>query len=358
MAIAFQSTSLSGATADVTGATAQTAIRDALIAHASGAWTLVEEFDASAAFHWVALKNDHAISGNDIDFYLCIGREIATGKLGFMVGEVYTAATHTLSSFAPYTGYPPTSHRILAANFNYAQNAEGAAKAYTLSNAFPNTQQNPVCPTPTPLSTERFVSIIEKDYAVLNVNDKTVYIGALTDLIQADALIPAQIPIGIFDLWNNATGPFGALTRHPIEAGFAPMNVAYSHSIQPIASQFLCMIQHLALDTAIYNYPDRYQAKRVAASEIAALMSAGLQSADVNNDPFKVGLLRGKFKAMRAATYPGAAGNYDTIAVDGRKHIILKDQGMVNNQPSEFVQPYNAYNQIRWGYVFDTGVAA
>jgi hypothetical protein len=55
-------------------------------------------------------------------------------------------------------------------------------------------------------------------------------------------------------------------------------------------------------------------------------------------------------------TFPFAASNYDTIAVDGRKHVILSDKGMING--SDFFNPTDYYNKIKWGYVFDTGVAA
>src|SRR5213080_1652008 len=170
MALAFQSTSVSDADAPSAAILAQSAIRDALLAHVSGAWTLVEEFtSAGGATHWVVVKNDHTISGNAFDFYFVIGRDVASGQIRMFLGEVYTTATHTLSAYAPWASGSPSQNQILA-DFTYSKNSDGSTASYVLGAAMPNGTQQPYTTAPAPLSTMRFISIVEKDYAIIHVN--------------------------------------------------------------------------------------------------------------------------------------------------------------------------------------------
>lgn len=362
MAIVFQSTSIAAANAAAAGATAQSAIRDALVNHVSGAWTLVEEFDsAGATVHWVVLKNDSTISLNGVDFYLCIGRVASTGQLCLLLGEVYTTATHALSVFVPL-GNGNTNAATILADGSYAAGAGAAPSAYTLAASIVPGAAAPLAPANVAAATMRFVSMVEKDYAIININTSVFYIGALTDLIVPAAGLVAAVPIGLVDVLNITPGNFGGLTRHPIAAADAPMQVAFDHSLMPIlsgasTSNHLLLIQRQAVDTALYLYADRLQGSRVAASELAAVMYAASVGTGVNNNPAKVGALRGKFKNIRLATYPIAAVVYDTIVVDGRKHVILSDRGAIPST-GEFLMP-NGYNtNTKYGYVCDTGVAA
>lgn len=353
MAIVFQSTSISGASAAVSGATAQSAIRDALVNHPSGAWTLVEEFDsAGASVHWVVLKNSTAISGVGSDFFVCIGRLVSTGQLCVMVGEIYTAPTHNLNTFAPISG--TSTNTILPDGSFSAGTGPGSPSSYVLGAALPtNASANPFAPTNTPAATMRFVPIVEKDYAIVSINTNTFYVGALTDLIVPAPGLVAAIPIGCFDLFSSNN--VGSLTRHPIDAAIAPLQVASSHGIQPINSGLLAAIQRQALDTGIYLNSDRYQGNRVAASELAAIMIGSNVNTGPNNTAVKLGGIRGKFKNVRVTTYPIAAVVFDTIVVDGRKHIILLDKGSISG---EFLTPVNYNTTVKYGFVCDTGVAA
>lgn len=359
MAIAFQSTSISAASAAAAGVAAQSAIRDALVAHASGAWTLVEEFDsAGSTVHWVVLKNSAAISGNGVDFYLVIGRMASTGQLCMMLGEVYTSATDTLSVLVPLAnnnGSGGTSQTILA-DFSYAAGAAATPASFALGTTFPSSSPGPLAPVNTAAATMRFVTMIEKEYAIIHLNTTAWYIGALTDLIVPATGLVAATPIGLCDLFNLGIASFGALTRHPIDAALAPMQAAYTHSLQPLNNN-MALIQRQAVDTAIYLHPDRFQGNRVAASELAAIMQGGAAGTGVNNTPAKLGALRGKFKGLRLATYPSAVALYDTIVVDGRKHIVLNDRGLIQSS-SEFVLPVGANTATRYGFACDTGVAA
>jgi hypothetical protein len=208
----------------------------------------------------------------------------------------------------------------------------------------------------TPAATMRFITIVEKDYAIIHINATAFYVGALTDLIVPGPGIAAAVPIGIVDLFNSGYGVFGGLTRHPIAAADAPLLVALSHSLSPFNGNNMPFLQRLAFNTALYLNPDRFQGNRVSASEIAAIMQAATYAGGANNAPAKVGALRGKFKALRVTTYPFAAAVYDTIVVDGRKHIILLDKAGLSG--TEFITPINYSNQVHWGFVCDTGVVA
>jgi len=356
MAIEFQATSISGASAAAAGATAQSAIRDALVNHASGAWTLVEEFDSSGAtIHWVVVKCSAALSGAGADFYVCIGRNASTGQLGIMLGEVYTAATHTLSTYAPYSGSFSNNQQILA-DFSFSPGTGGSVGTFALGTTMPTSTVNPLCPLNAAASTMRFIKIVDVDHAIIMVNGTPWYIGALTDLIVPVAGLVAAVPIGLADISSTNTINFGSLTRHPIAAADAPMQVAYSHMLVTFNDR-KTYLQRNAYDLSVYGFGDRFQNGRVAASELAAVMYGSATGQSANNTSAKLGALRGKFKHLRVTTLPVAATVGDTIIVDGRKHIYIVDKG-AGPTDGEILQGQN-YNTIeRYGFVADTGVVA
>src|SRR5881394_2765365 len=178
MAIEHQNISIGTASAALSGAAAQDAWRDALLDHISGAWTLVEEFDsAGATHHWVVVKNTTSVSGGGVDFYVCIGREVATGILGCMVGELYDATTNTLNKYAPRC----SSDGTILAGGDYGH---PGAQSWVLAAALPdNFNSYPFFQKITQAATERLFTSVEADYAVLNVNNDSIYIGSITDLI-------------------------------------------------------------------------------------------------------------------------------------------------------------------------------
>lgn len=355
MAIEFVSTSVSDADAVAAGILAQSAIRDALLAHASGAWTLVEEFDsAGATIHWVVLKCSDADSDVGFDFHVCIPRLASTGQIGMCVGETYDPALNTLSVYAPKSGQYYQNGII--ADGVYAKDANNVAAGFTLGASFPTNVQEPITPVPAALATMRFVSIVEKDYAIFCVNNVVFYVGALIDLIVPDANLAAATPVGCFNLLNGGVPDFGALTRHPLDSATGtPLAVNTPHSLFPIGER-RTWLQQVMMGAAMYLHPDRYQDKKVFASECLALMAAGMNGGNANNVGDKVGAIRGKFKCLRIASYPGAVQVFDTIVVDGRKHIVLQDHGNIDT--GVFGSPQDYYNNIHWGKVFDTGIAA
>lgn len=353
MAIVYQSTSVSDATAAAAGILAQNAIRDALLAHPSGAWTLEEEFDAGGLLHWTVLKNADSLSDVGFDFYVCIGRVIASGQLGVCLGELYTASTNTLSIFAPRSAqYYQNS---ILADFSYSTGG-GAPATFTLGSSLPNTDTQPLCGTPTPAPTMRFISIVEKDYAMFLVNNMLYYVGALIDDIVPASGLDAATPVGCFNVFDGQPGTFGGLTRHPIDPTLAPLAVTYAHSLMPLNIGAHVLAERQAMGTAVWTHPDRFQGGRVAASEFSAIMAAGASGGNANNGGEKTGVMRGRFNNIRYTTFPAAAAIFDTIVVDGRKHVIMADHGQMDGT---FITPYN-YNAgtIKRGIVCDTGLVA
>lgn len=352
MAIAYQSTSVSDADAPAAGILAQNAIRDALVAHPSGSWSVEEEFDAGGTIHWTVLKCDGVVSGVGFDYYVAIARLIATGQIGVSVGEVYTAATNQLSSFAPRS-IPYYMNPSILADFSFSLGG-GTPASFTLGNAFPGNDGTPYCAVPAAQPTMRFISIVEKDYAILMLNNVLWYIGALWDDIVPGPGLDAAVPVGCFNLYDGGVPTFGALTRHPIDAALAPMNIGYPHALQPL-NYSLILAERQAMGTAVWLHPDRYQGGRVVASEVSAIMVSGSQGGNANNGGEKSGVLRGRFKNIRYTSFPWAVQAFDTIVVDGRKAVVMIDHGALDQG---FVNPQDYNNNIRRGLVCDTGVAA
>lgn len=352
MAIEYQNISIGEATAALAGAAAQTAWRDALVGHISGSWILEEEFDVGG-HHWVVVKN----TGADIDFFVCIGREIATGTLGCMVGEEYVAAANLLSKYAPRSNATGT----ILADGSYGN---PGATTWTLAGALPdNFNAYPFFVKITQSATERLFTCVEADYAVLNVNNDSMYVGALTDLILPKTGLVATPCIGCVWLSGTGVGEGGGITNHPIAAADAPLQCYQPHACLPlIGSPYIdaVCIQDQALLTAIYGYADRYQGDRVAASEIACIMGAAFASSYPGNTAAKVGGLRGKFKGLRYTTAPLAAVKYDTIVIDNRKHVVAVTFGGLTAFNPYFViaTPYQYSSNVQILLAMDTGVPA
>lgn len=363
MALEHQNISIGEADAAAAAVVAQDTWRDALLGHVSGAWTLEEEFDSSGStVHWVVVKNDHTISGEAVDFYVCIGRIAASGDMCVFVGEEYTSGSNTLSKIAPRSdqqGY------ILGSGY-YGGASSTDPAMFVLGTTFPNTNAMPLSNIIPNAPTERLFTSVDAEYAVLNVNDRTWYVGAIEDLIVPQTGLVATPAIGCGELVQGSYGRFFSITQHPIRAADAPFHVSAPHSMVPVwggSFQGSCMLQNFAVLTAIYNYPDFYQGDRVAASEVLAVMSTGHEIG--YNDPDarvdKTGALRGKFKGIRFTTGPYAVSTYDDIVVDGNKHVVF---GVMNNLNSsapyqQFIIPYGAGSAVvKPLFVMDTGIPA
>jgi hypothetical protein len=362
MAIEHQNISIGEVSAAAAAATAQDTLRDALLGHASGAWTLEEEFDSSGStVHWVVVKNDHTISGEAVDFWVCIGRVASSGDMGIFVGEDYVAASNILSKFAPRADNPGY---ILGSNY-YSVNGTDIA-TFTLSTSLPNAAQQPLTNTIPNASTERLFTCVDAEYAVISLNDKAYYVGAITDLIVPQTGLVATPAIGCGELMQGQQGRFFSITQHPVRAADAPFQVSQPHSMLCCfggAFQDMCMLQDYAMLSGLYGFPDFYQGDRVAASEILAIMATGNEVgySDPDCRPDKVGALRGKFKGIRMTTGPYAAASYDTIVVDGTKHVVIGVLGSISSgspywQP---IIPYGGSSAVaKMMMVADTGIAA
>jgi hypothetical protein len=359
MALEHQNISIGEADAATAGATAQDNWRDALLGHASGAWSVEEEFtSADTTKHWVVMKNDHTISGEDADFFVIIGRTVATGVIGVMVCEEYTAASNTVAKFAPNSQY--NNQILVDGQFG----ASGSAVTYTLGNAWPsNTNGEPIFSAYAAAATMRLATSIEANYAVLSFNNHWYYVGYLTDLIVPETGLVATPAIACCEVLQGDDRYFGSITNHPIKAADAPLTVYNGHALQPIVRSqdiaFVCM-QLQAFMTGIYGFEDHYQADRVAASEIAAIMLAMSKSSLATNNANKVGGLRAKFKGLRWTTGPVGAVAYDTIVVDGNKHVVLYVVGNLSSwNPYLYMpQPYNQNLVVSPMLVMDTGIPA
>lgn len=80
------------------GLTMAEKIRDDLVAHA--AWVLEEEFTAaSGVVRWYVFRCLATESGLPADFFMVMGRTLATGQLKWTICEDYTVATHTMRYF-------------------------------------------------------------------------------------------------------------------------------------------------------------------------------------------------------------------------------------------------------------------
>ena len=363
MALEHQNISIGEADAATAAATAQSAWRDALVDHASGAWSLEEEFDSSGGtVHWVVVKNDHAVSGQDLDFFVCIGRVVATGVMGCFVGEEYTAASNVLNKFAPRsdnTGY-------ILADGSYQASVGAGTATFTLGTTLPGTTNgSPLCENIACSATQRLFTSVDMDYAVLNVNGTTMYVGYMVDLIVPKTGLVATPAICCGNLTHGSMGRFASITNHPIIAADAPMNAQMPHSFIPVISggyMDMVLSQNQAMLTAIYGYPDRYQNDRVAASEVCGIMATATEQGYglTVTRADKVGGLRAKFKGLRYTTGPLAAVAYDDLVVDSKKAVVIYAFGnLQSNSPyQQFLVPYNYGSVVRPYLTVDTGIAA
>lgn len=96
MAKLFTNDTLSGADAAAVGTLMADRIRDDLVIHPG--WDLVEEY-TNTAMRWYVFKCRSDISLLPRDFFVVMGRVIATGQLGFFITESYNSSTHTMQYF-------------------------------------------------------------------------------------------------------------------------------------------------------------------------------------------------------------------------------------------------------------------
>src|SRR3954447_11182276 len=100
MAIVFTTGTINQPDAGSVGLAMVERIRDDVVAHV--AWDLVEEFTpAASAVRWYVFKCLASQSGLPSDYYVVIGRTLATGELRMFMCETYNAASHIATNYAP-----------------------------------------------------------------------------------------------------------------------------------------------------------------------------------------------------------------------------------------------------------------
>lgn len=98
--LTFTTDVINDVNAAAVGAAMANRIRDDLTTNP--AWVLVEEFTPSGgAVNWAVFKCLAAESGLSDDYFVVLGRTIATGELRFGLCEDYNAGTHTMSNLGP-----------------------------------------------------------------------------------------------------------------------------------------------------------------------------------------------------------------------------------------------------------------
>lgn len=209
----FTTGTINEADAGSVGLTMAETIRDDLVAHA--AWELVEEFTpASGNVHWHVFKNLATESGLFADFYLVMGRTLATGDLRFTICEEYDQATHTMHYFPP--GFSTNQ---------FAHDSLGRRNlTYVLGTAVPNNESQPKTHSWVPGATSiKYWIIADSDAFVVAFNgtpNAFVYAGAY------EPLTPASLPIDLPLMMVGSSGSDGGIIRNPAVADITIYNIA------------------------------------------------------------------------------------------------------------------------------------
>lgn len=187
-------------------------IRDDLVAHA--AWELVEEFTAATGtVRWYVFKCLATESGLPSDFYVVIGRTLASGELRFAICEGYNAGTHTMSGFASF-----------GTGSNVAYDANGCNPATKVLGTAPFTGfgESPLYLswTPSGVSTKWWLIAAEDGLTVAfnGAANEFVHLGAYTPLSDVPITLPLQI--------TGSSQQNGGITRNPSVAGTSVIGMA------------------------------------------------------------------------------------------------------------------------------------
>jgi hypothetical protein len=200
--LAFSTATINDANAAAVGLAMANRFRDDIVAHP--AWDLVEEYTpGGGAVAWTVFKCLASASGLSADYYVVMGRTIATGELRFALCEGYSSSTHTMSRYVPVSAN--------AGNFD----AVGAyPDTYVLgATAFSGNQRTPMYNNWTPGgASAKFWLIVDDDgisAAWSGLSEGFVHLGAYIPL--TDTAIPLPLL-----LTGHAIS--GGITRNPVVA--------------------------------------------------------------------------------------------------------------------------------------------
>lgn len=276
-------------------------IRDDLVAHA--AWDLVEEFTpGGGAVRWYVFKCLATESGLSGDFFVVIGRTLATGELRGTICEGYDSTTHTMSKIAP-----------IGTTSNVAYDADGCSPStYVLGTAAFNSNTNTpsyTAWTPNSISTKWWLCIDDDGFTVgFNGSQNGFFhIGAYTPL----SVLPITLPIQSMGYNSNQTG----ITRNPAVAsqskhGFA-LTAEGGHG--PSASSSISQAPTLGFrGDARYNDALQSNMRAVAEQGINVYQYDATKAAEY-------GYALGKQKRMRVlgGSAPAGFAFGDAYAIEG-----------------------------------------
>lgn len=204
MAIVFTTGTINQPDSGSVGLAMVERIRDDVIAHA--AWDLVEEFTPAASpVCWYVLKCLAAQSGLPSDYYVVIGRTLATGELRLFICETYNAASHIATNYAP-GGY--------ANQFQF--DATGRyTPDFVLGSAQPASGLTPAYASwiPSGTSTKWWITVSEEGFTVAfnGAANGFFHVGTYTVLAQ----LPILLPITFFGTAGLPVSSLGYITRNP-----------------------------------------------------------------------------------------------------------------------------------------------
>lgn len=311
MAIVYTTGTINQADTGSVGQAMAEKIRDDVVAHA--AWDLVEEFTAaSGQVRWYVLKCLATESGLPNDFYVVIGRTLASGELRYTIGETYNSVAHTLSMYAAYSSGAPVAFDVDGHNPN----------TFVLGTTqLANTVNQPRYHgwIPSGLSTKWWITVCEDGFTVAfnGASNSFFHCGAYTPMTDLPILMPIQM-IGFSDA-------LGGITRNPAAAGLSVSGNALT--IQGGGSGLLSSGPALGFMGEL-RYNDKLQSNQrpVAEQGMNVYVSGGV------GDQASIGWALGKQKRMRVTNGgipPGFAFG-DAYALDGRLWVpYLPSEGRI-----------------------------
>jgi hypothetical protein len=308
MASVYTTGTINAANAAAVGQAMAEKIRDDVVAHA--AWDLVEEYTAgSGLVTWYVYKCLAAQSGLPNDFFVVIGRTIASGELRAFICEGYNSSTHVASFYCPAQ---------IGSILTYDSSGRSTL-TYALSTAALTASTNINSPvnfvwTPSGTSTKWWIIVSEDAFSVAfnGASNAFYHCGVYVPL----NAMPSAMPLLFAGLSVAAQG---TLTRNP----------AAANSTGVSASQYALMFEGGtgAPATSVISQPlgflgrldinDKMQSDQRPVAEIGVVIFDGATPAS----RAVFGWALGKQKRMRSGVYnitPGGAAFGDAYSLSGR----------------------------------------
>lgn len=303
MAITFTTGTINQPDAGSVGLAMADKIRDDVVAHA--AWDLVEEFTpASGTMRWYVLKCNAVSSLLPRDFYVVVGRILATGELRFHICESYTMAGHMMQYFAGAFANP---------NAFDAFGREGTT--YSIPATTPNLGANFVPKAftwvPGGTSTKWWITVDNDGFTVAfnGSSNGFVHVGAFTPMTQLVWDMPLLI--------MGTSDAYAWLVSNPAMANIANTNYQLCRCAEAGGSTGFNQSGPRLGFEGLWQYNDKLQNNQRPVAEQGIVMTAQPGQADYTQ---VYGFAVGKQKRMRCSNQPMPAGVAfgDAFALSGR----------------------------------------